>query len=320
MPNELSVRFIRSGLVEREHKGYLCHLSKKSVIYELGDNRQRFFLRSCMKPLQAACIVDFNLDFDSKEIAVCAASHTGEKLHIELVRSILSKNGFSNDDLLCPPELPLSETAQKDLLLKNEEPQRLHSNCSGKHAMMLAVCKKNGWSTKDYDKFEHPIQKHIYANILKFIEYNNATLPKSLDGCGLPVYALTLRELCKSFINLFSDPKYEILKEAIANNPYIAGGIDRLDSEIINASNGKLIAKVGAGGLIVIYNIQKQEAVAIKIADASTKARAIAAIKYLTSIGWLSPANVQNTRLNDLADKKIITNTGVPLGEAICVF
>ena len=320
MQKELSVRFIRSGLVEREYKGYLCHLGKKNVIYELGDNRQRFFLRSCMKPLQAACIVDFNLNFDLKEIAVCAASHTGEKLHIELVNDILLKNGFSNDDLLCPPEMPLSETAQKDLLLKNEEPQRVHSNCSGKHAMMLAVCKKNEWSTIDYDKFEHPIQRHIYSNILNFIECNNVVLPKSLDGCGLPVYALTLRELCKSFINLFSDNKYEILKEAIANNPYVAGGFYRLDSEIINASNGRLIAKVGAGGLVVVYNIQKQEAIAIKILDASMQARAIATVKYLTSVGWLSLENVQNTRLNDLANINITTNTGVSLGEAVCVF
>ena len=223
MPNSLLVEFIRDGLRETSHYGAICHLNKYGVINEIGDCRDsKYFLRSCMKPLQMSIIKDFQLDrhfnFTLPEIAVATASHCGEELHIRLVRSILQKSGLSEDDLLCPAELPLSDRAKNELVQKGLRPLKIHSNCSGKHAMMLAACSKEGYDIKTYDSFSHPLQEHIRKKLAEFSSVNEQDLPASLDGCGLPVYALSLYNLAKSYLNLFGNSDYMVLQEAFIEN------------------------------------------------------------------------------------------------------
>lgn len=325
MPDILSVEFIRDGLRETLHCGAICHLGRQGIVFETGDcTENKYFLRSCMKPLQMTIINDFQLDryfnFSLPEIAAATSSHCGEELHISLVRSILQKSGRTEDDLLCPVELPLSERAQKELIQKRLPASKIHSNCSGKHAMMLAACTKEGYDIKTYDSFSHPLQQHIKKRIAELTSLRENDLPASLDGCGLPVYAMSLRNLAKSYLSLFGNTNYMLLQEAFIEYPYIIGGEGRLDSEIINASGGKLIAKVGAGGLIVIFNLIKLEAVAVKIDDASMKARAIAAVEYLRKIGWLASENIENSGLAILADKTIKTLDNRVVGQAVCSF
>lgn len=319
------IRFIRSDLVESEHFGYIVRFSQKGIIDEIGVSEgQPFCLRSCMKPLQATIAVDFDLvDFVNlslPEVAISTASHAGEDRHVVLVDSILKKIGLTEKDLLCPAEEPLSLQARQGLLLSGKNPSKLHSNCSGKHALMLAACVKNGWNIKNYDSVEHLLQKHILSKVAEFAETEEFNIPVSTDGCGLPVCALSLKQLCISFLNIFLNPKYNIIRHAFEQYPYIIGGDGRLDSEIINASSGKLIAKVGAGGLIAVVNPEVKQAVAVKIADASMQARAIVTVEYLKKIGWLSSVQVESTPLFRLCDKRIKTLAGKELGEAVCNF
>lgn len=84
------------------------------------------------------------------------------------------------------------------------------------------------------------------------------------------------------YINLL---KYEKIIRAIYNNPYIYGGENRLDTEIIEKTNG-LIAKVGAGGLCIVLNTEKQDAFVIKINDCSMDARRFAVLDTINRLGW----------------------------------
>ena len=323
MTNNIKVEFIRSGLVESSHNVFLCHINRQGVIFDAGcKNKDKYFLRSCMKPLQMSIISDFDLEkhfnLSLPEIAVASSSHCGETLHVNLVRSILNKAGVSEDDLLCPAEAPLSKIAQDELIAKNLPVLKVHSNCSGKHAMMLAACVKEGYDIKNYDSSSHPLQKHIKKKIAEIAAVSESDLPETLDGCGLPVYAMSLYDLAVSYLNLFCSTKYGVLLEAFIEYPYVIGGENRLDSEIINASSGNLIAKVGAGGLVVILNIKKQEAVALKVEDASMAARAVIAVEYLKAAGWLAQENIDNSALSVLADTKIKTADKRIVGEVVC--
>ena len=60
---ELLVEYVRDGLVEEEHYGYIVLSDKDRAFDFTGDTKNYpFYLRSCAKPLQASLIIDFGMD------------------------------------------------------------------------------------------------------------------------------------------------------------------------------------------------------------------------------------------------------------------
>ena len=78
---------------------------------------------------------------------------------------------------------------------------------------------------------------------------------------------------------------YPQIISAIRENPYMFGGENRLDTEIIQKTDN-LIAKVGAGGLCVVVNIKTKEAFIVKICDSDMKARELVVITILKNLKW----------------------------------
>ncbi len=308
------IEYKRNGLIEQVHYGLILHINKNGIITKIGqDNNYKFYHRSCMKPLQASIIADINLDFDLSEIAVCCASHTGDLIHREKVLSILNKTGCSKDDLLCAPHVPLSKKEQKRLILNGLNPDKIHNNCSGKHSLMLAICKKMGFSIKNYTDINHPLSDLIINKVCELCEVDKKEIIITKDGCTLPVIATSLYSLGKGFLNLFTNPKYENIKNAFLKYPYLIGGDFRLDSEIINASDN-LIAKVGACGLCVIINLKKEEGLIVKIADSNMEARTIAVIDALLQIKWLDIQSINSNQIKQIYMKEIISQDNEVLG------
>ena len=87
---------------------------------------------------------------DPADLALCAASHSGEPMHISRVRAMLAAGGLTESDLRTPPDLPLSETARADVLRAGGGPAPVYMNCSGKHTGMLLTCVAAGWPIDDY--------------------------------------------------------------------------------------------------------------------------------------------------------------------------
>ena len=270
------VKYIRDGLVEEEHSGHIIKCDRSEIIN--SENFQPFYLRSCAKPLQASLIIDFGMDkfydMTEEEIALCCASHSGEKIHTETASKLLKKIGLDSSYLKCGIHEPLCKT---------EEPVTvLHNNCSGKHIMMLGLCEMNGWDKYSYDDINHPLQKLIKQKIYELCEVKK-NYPATKDGCGVPIYSMPLYNMLKGYLNLFCDPVYEKIKNAFLNKPYIIGGKDRLDTKIISNSEN-IIAKVGAGGLCIV--VRGKEGFAVKISDGSMKAREILVCDILKKLNW----------------------------------
>ena len=315
--------YIRSGLSEQTHFGFIKLIDKNGIIAEIGDDCGCvFYERSCAKPLQASLLVDngiidfFNLN--DKEIAISCASHTGDTEHRTILKNYLKKIGCGENDLLCGIHQPLSKTEQKILILENKEPDVLHNNCSGKHTFMLAYCKKNGLDISTYPNIDHPLQKAIKAQIQMLCE-TKSELHSTKDGCGVPIWATTLYELAKGYLNLFTGEKYTKILNAFKANPYIIGGRERLDSEIINCNNN-LIAKVGAGGLCVVVNTKKQQALIVKTCDAGLNARSLITIFALQQLNWLTQNQIQNSDIQRIFSPEIKTLHGETVGFAKPVF
>lgn len=320
---QILLEYIRDGLVEQEHSGFVLKLSLDRELLKVGDDKDYpFYLRSCAKPLQAALLIDYSLDdflqMTSEEIAICSASHAGEACHCKTVKSILDKSGVSESDMKCGLHKPLSISEKKRMLLNGEQENILQNNCSGKHAMMLALCKKNGWDLSNYDEINHPLQVKIKEKIYSLCELN-ADYPVTKDGCGVPIYSMPLKNMLKGYLNLFTDEKYSKIKNAFIENPYLIGGEDRLDTAIMRA-NKNLIAKVGAGGLCIVVNVEKESAILIKILDCDMNARAICIIDALKQLGWLSD-DIHNTpELLPFYKKEIKTLHNETVGEVKVLF
>ncbi len=278
----VEVKHIRSGLVEEEHSGYALTLNKGDAPDTL------YYLRSCAKPLQASLMIDYEIDkkFDltSEEIALCCASHAGEKCHTDIAERLLKKFGLNYDDLKCGLHKPLSRTRQDEMLLNNEGYNYFHNNCVGKHLLFLVLCKVNDWDISNYDEYNHPLQVLVKEKINRLCEVREE-YPITKDGCGVPILSMPLMNMLKGFVNLFCDEKYVRIKKAYLENPYIIGGENRLDTEIIENSNG-LVAKVGAGGLCAVVNPEKKDGLVVKINDCNMDTRRLVVFECLNKLGW----------------------------------
>ena len=296
--NKFRVDYIRDGLVEEFHEG-LYMLS--SELYETSP----YYLRSCAKPLQATLLIDYGIDLTSKELALCCGSHAGEECHIRIARQILEKFDIDESLLKCGVHAPLARSMQDKMLLRGEKPTAIHNNCSGKHIGFLVICKKKGWDMTTYDKPNHPLQIAIRDKINQMCEVEQS-YPITTDGCGVPILSMPLKNMLIGYKNLLN---YTPIIQAIRNNPYFFGGENRLDTEIIEKTDN-LIAKVGAGGLCIVFNIKIKEGFVVKINDCSMEARRIAVLELINSLNW---ANLEFDKTIKTLHGQVVGNIQVNL-------
>lgn len=132
----LLVEVTRGELVESVHRVAVCAVDAKGdLLYSAGEIDVPVYLRSAAKPFIAAAAIkagvreEFGLE--ASEIAVMAASHSGEAIHVRAVRSLLQKIGMDAGALQCGVHVPYDETSANELLRAGEQPSPLHNNCSG---------------------------------------------------------------------------------------------------------------------------------------------------------------------------------------------
>lgn len=296
--NKFRVDYIRDGLVEEFHEG-LYMLS--SELYEISP----YYLRSCAKPLQATLLIDYGIDLTSEELALCCGSHAGEECHVRIARQILEKFDIDESLLKCGVHAPLARSMQDKMLLRGEKPTAIHNNCSGKHIGFLVICKKKGWDMTTYDKPNHPLQIAIRDKINQMCEVEQS-YPITTDGCGVPILSMPLKNMLIGYKHLLN---YTPIIQAIRNNPYFFGGENRLDTEIIEKTDN-LIAKVGAGGLCIVFNIKTKEGFVVKINDCSMEARRIAVLELINNLNW---ANLEFDKTIKTLHGQVVGNIQVNL-------
>jgi L-asparaginase II len=287
----LSVDAIRGGTVESRHRVSAAVVDPDGTLVGWsGDPELVTFWRSCAKPFQVLPLIRDGgadaLGITDEEITVACASHSGEPRHLAVVAGLLEKAGCTEDDLACGPHPSLSPAVARAMAERGEKPRRLHSNCSGKHAGMLAQARFAGWPIADYRGLEHPVQRGILAEVSRWTGFPAERIATGVDGCGVVSFALPLRNMALAYARLGSGglgirgwgvgpppanrqsptPAQRLLR-AITSHPFLIAGTGRLCTEIISSSGGRIIAKVGADGVYCAAIPEARLGLAMKVED-----------------------------------------------------
>jgi L-asparaginase II len=62
----------------------------------------------------------------------------------------------------------MSAEATRRMREAGEVPGRIHNNCSGKHAGMLALARHHGWPLAGYHQPDHPVQRRMLGEVVRW--------------------------------------------------------------------------------------------------------------------------------------------------------
>ena len=278
---EVLLEVVRSDLVESIHSGHLLILDRDGQeLLALGELDQLIYPRSAIKSLQASAMLRAGVKLNDQQIALACASHAGSDAHLEVVRSTLASVGLDESALLNTPDKPLGSLERAAWV---GPPSPLAANCSGKHAAMVATCKTNNWDLTSYKDPSHLLQLSISNEFEILSGEQNSHV--AVDGCGAPLFALTLRALARAMQNLAlsADPIHRSVIRSCINNPVLVSGINRLPTLLMQKVDG-LFVKDGAESVMVMAT-SSGEVIVWKISDGSQRGAGELARASLSHLG-----------------------------------
>ena len=298
----------RGGITESRHRGHVVAVEPDgNVVASLGAPHTVTFLRSSAKPFQALPLLVTGaaerFGFTDEEVALACGSHNGEPIHTKLAASMLEKIGLRPESLKCGAHEPYSPEAAGVLRARNELPNVLHNNCSGKHAGMLAVALQIRAAIHNYESPENPVQLAIARAVSQFTDVPVEDLAVGVDGCAAPIFGVGVRAMALAYARLvsppdsFDKPSRDACKRIVrvmTGYPELIGGTsERLDTEIMRAAAGRAVSKVGAegvytAGILPCERWPRGLGLALKIEDGDDKrARPTVVIESLRQLGVL---------------------------------
>ena len=316
----LELEVARGPVAESRHRVHGVVVDHGGTTLHWGDPDLRIWLRSAAKPFQALPLIEDgaadHFGLSEEEIAICCGSHNSEEAHIAVVRSILAKAGVAERLLGCGPHPPLL-AARRDAMAKNgTRPTPVMSNCSGKHAGMLVLAAFHGWPLDSYLRPDHPVQRRMRDEIARWTGVDPAGMPSEADGCGVPTFAITLRDLARGSARLAAacrlpGPARRVV-DAMTRVPFMVAGSERLCTRLIEEERGRVFAKVGAEAIYMAGHLETGTGVAVKVEDGAWRAAPPALLAVLDRAGVLSPGTM--AAVADFAEPAVSTTLGNVVG------
>jgi L-asparaginase II len=260
--NPVLVEVVRGTIVESRHVGAIAVADADGrLLLALGDVERPIFPRSAVKALQAIPLVESGaaeaFGLGEGELAVACASHSGDRVHIEAVTSLLAKAGLDESYLACGAHWPVSERTTRELMRAGRRPQAIHNNCSGKHAGMLAASVHLGLDPRGYERPDHRLQVMIAGIISETCGVRLDQDRMGVDGCSVPTWSLPLGALAQGFARLGTGEDLsptraqaaQRLLRACFASPVLVAGEGRFDTIAMRALAPDLFVKGGAEGV-----------------------------------------------------------------------
>jgi L-asparaginase II len=319
----VAVQVCRGERVESEHRvAFALAAPDGRVLEAAGDVDRAVFPRSAIKPLQALALVESGaadrFALGERELALACASHSGEPEHVALVRAWLARLELDPSALECSAHPPSHGASAQRLAAAGRSPERVHNNCSGKHAGMITVARHLGAPIAGYSRADHPVQRLI-GDILGAMTGLAALPAPAIDGCGVPTWPLPLGRLAAAMAR-FAHPvglpaaradACARLQAAMLAHPHLVAGTDRPCTEIMTVAPS-IVVKTGAEGVYAACLPERRLGLVLKVEDGASRAAVVALLALLRALGAL--AATAATALAGRMQPELRNHAGVVVG------
>jgi len=336
----------RGTFVESRHRGHVVQVAVDGKVERgVGDPDYVTSMRSAIKPFALTALLEADgvdaFHLTKPELAVMAASHSGEDAHVRTIQGVLRRAGLSQSLLACGADgAPNDTLTAARLAREGEAPGPIRHMCSGFHAASLLMARLGGWTLADYWRPEHPSQVAVAAAVAKVFRVRPSDMLTAVDNCGVLTYAFPMASIARAFA-LLADPAgganaaqaslvepMTRIRDAMVAAPEMVGGTrDAVDTMLMRARPGVLVVKGGAEGLRGIGILPGARGpksggagVALKIEDGDRAGRASRAVSVesLAQLGVFSAEVLE--RLNDLHRPPTHDPRGVEIALTVPVF
>ena len=326
--DSLDVLVTRGPLVESRHRVHAAVVAADgTVIYAYRNPQLVTWWRSCAKPFQVLPFVrDGGLDqlgWGDAELALACASHGGEPEHVAIASHMLSRIGLEEGDLACGAHEPLTARGARLALESGRPLSRLHNNCSGKHAAMLARAVVSSWPTAGYQHSAHLVQQGALAAVAEWSQMRADDIPLAVDGCGVTVFALPLARMALAYARFATaaangEPEPARIVRAMTDHPFLIAGTDRFDTLLMDACAGRVLCKIGAEGVHTLALVDQGIGIAVKVEDGTPRAQFLPVLALLARLGALPdplPASLRDYTSRLVRNTRGEVVGGVRLGD-----
>ena len=292
------VKVLRGDFEDSAHFGHAVVADAKGGVVESWGDIDRITLpRSSSKILQAIPLIESGAakkyHLNSEHLALACASHDGALIHTNIIQEWLKDIGKADADLRCGAQMPNDTGVSSTLIKDNKMPCQFHNNCSGKHTGFLTLSKfLNGGS--DYHTVDHPVQLAVRECFEEMTNTSNAG--HAIDGCSAPNFACTLVGLAQAMAIVAEANEINSssrvgatskLLEAMIKHPDLVAGEGRACTELMRASNKRVVIKTGAEAVFIAILPELKLGIALKIEDGSTRASEAVITELLARYGVL---------------------------------
>jgi len=282
--NPVLVEVWRGDRVESRHRAAFSVVEANgNLVHYAGDVETPVYPRSSLKPVQALWLIESgaadHFKLSPRHIAVACASHGGEAGHTQLVSDWLASMGLNGGHLECGAHPPSHDGTRREMVKQGREPQNLHNNCSGKHTGFICGCVHRGYDIPGYIEPDHPAQREITTIVQECTGYDLSRAKPAVDGCGIPLYAIPLRNLAQAFAGFARANRdgsrqaaRQCIVDSILENPFLIAGSKRFCTRTIENAQGSALVKTGAEGVYAGVLLDQGLGIALKIDDGATRA------------------------------------------------
>ena len=313
-----------AGFVESFHRGAIAIVDASGrSIAGIGDVDRAICPRSALKPLQALAFLESGaldeFDLGPQEVALSAASHNGEPIHVQAVANWLKKIDCTIDQLECGPPSPGNEPGAHNGADQGREVSALHNCCSGKHVGFMSLARVMGVDVTGYTDESHPVQKRVAAIVSEMVGFDVTTARVGADGCAAPNYAIPLKAMAhglarmartESLVPLRASAVTTLLSAVGAHPVLLAGNGQPSTILIENLTSGGLV-KSGVEGVYGAILPGLDVGIAVKVDDGADRAATMIMANVLVRLGALDRGSKQ---VEDLVAPKITNTTGATVG------
>ncbi|MGE0173770.1 MAG: asparaginase [Oligoflexales bacterium] len=256
----------------------VCAMARDGKLLDPQIGDIKVITRSTLKPWQ---FLGADVFKDEDIWTLGMASSAGQELHVKRLQEFQALIQGDESKLILPQIYPVDPIQRSRCFAEGRQRSRYYHFCCGKHLMMQYASKVYGYSPENYWEPHHPLQQKIKTFIHAQI---GCEVEWVTDGCGLPTVYTPIKNLVTLWhkMGASNDPRFLIMKDLWGRNPVLMGGDDILDTQIMVAAEGRVVAKEGADGVFGMQTrVERGEpsfSLILKLAHGTSKQHVILAL------------------------------------------